>query len=61
MPLTTAQVVETSVTDSNSPIQDYVTRTILLNLLITVRPNKPRPPRQKNETNFEISQSQVEI
>ena len=24
MPLTTAQVVETSVTDSDSPIQDYV-------------------------------------
>ena len=37
------------------------TQTILLNLLISVQPNEPRPPRQKNDTNFEISQSQVEI
>ena len=29
-----AQVVEMSVTVSNSPIQDYVTRTIILNLLM---------------------------
>ena len=28
---------------------------------ITVQPNKPRPPRQNFETNFEISQSHVEI
>ena len=28
---------------------------------LTVRPHKPRPPRQSFETNFEISQSQVKI
>ena len=28
---------------------------------ITVQPNEPRPPRQNFETNFEISQSHVEI
>ena len=30
-------------------------------LVITVRPHEPRPPGQNFETNFEISQSQVEI
>ena len=30
-------------------------------LQITVRPHEPRPPRQNFKTNFEISQSQVEI
>ena len=32
--MSTAQVVETSVTIKNSPIQDYVHRTIILNLLM---------------------------
>ena len=31
--MTTAQVVETSVTVNNSPIQDYINPTIILNLL----------------------------
>ena len=39
--MTTAQVVETSVTvDNNNPIQDYVTGTIILNLPRTIENNR---------------------
>ena len=34
--VTTAQVVETSVTVNNNPIQDYAHQTIILNLLMNI-------------------------
>ena len=34
--MTTAQVVETSVTVNNNPIQDYAHQTIILNLLMNI-------------------------